>query len=219
MSVFTVTRVVPLSVEETWARLTDFAGHGEAVPLTRMRLDPGSPRVGWEFAGITGIGPVAFADPMVLTAYDPPGDGRTDGRFRIVKIGRWLRGWAEVSVAGTSDASTRVTWTEELGPRLDPLPAVTGPLSAWAGRRLFAHTLDALLASPGEPRRPQPAPGRAAGIRMPRRAPASTLTIGFTRLHWYSGGTGRGHSGPPSRPGEAVRARARARRRPPWRPS
>ena len=67
--------------------------------------------------------------------------------FRIVKIGAWLKGWADVSVTPLPTGGSQVSWTEELGPRLDPVPFLTGPVSAWAGRRLFAQTLDRLLAA------------------------------------------------------------------------
>jgi hypothetical protein len=149
VTAFTVTRTVAAPVDVTWARVSAFADHGEAIPLTRMRLDPGEPTVGWEFTGRTGVGPVEIADTMIVTAFDPPSAGGA-GRFRIVKIGRWLRGWAEVVVEPTDSGGSRVHWTEDLGPRIDPFPRLSGRVSAWAGQRLFAHTLDRLLRPRGE---------------------------------------------------------------------
>jgi hypothetical protein len=146
VTAFTVTRSVSLSATETWARLTDFAAHGDAIPLTRMQTDSAPLGLGWEFSGITGVGRVAFADHMIVTIFDPP-TLDSPGRFRIVKIGAWLKGWADVSVTPLPTGGSQVSWTEELGPRLDPVPFLTGPVSAWAGRRLFAQTLDRLLAA------------------------------------------------------------------------
>ncbi|MEI2776929.1 MAG: SRPBCC family protein [Tetrasphaera sp.] len=144
MSAFTITRVVAAPVDVVWGRLTDFARHGQAVPLTVTDLDPGPPGPGWQFVPRTGIGRARVADHMIVTIWSPPRPQRMRGRFRVVKIGPWLRGWAQVSVEEVA-GGTLVTWTEELGPRIDPAPLLTRPLAARLGRRLFARALDRVL--------------------------------------------------------------------------
>ncbi len=96
--------------ERLWEVLTDFPGHERFVPATTMRTDPGPPRVGWELTARTGRGMAAVPDPMVLTIWEPP------TRFRLVKIGPILTGWAEASVVRHGEGS-QLTWTEQVVPR------------------------------------------------------------------------------------------------------
>lgn len=126
-----------------WGVLTDFTAYGRWMPLTRMRVDAGEPRVGWGFAGVSGLGPVSFSDSMVLTRWDPPGQG-TPATFRVVKTGRLLGGWVDVTVTPTS-AGSRVDWREEFSVRPIALLDGTRPVRA-VGRALYARALDAMLA-------------------------------------------------------------------------
>ena len=128
-----VVRRVAAPTMRTWAVLTDMAGHGAVMPLTRMRVDPGPMGVGWRFTATTGIGRLGFDDDMVVELWEPPGDGVDQGRFVIRKTGRVLRGYADVRVEGLGEGATLVRWTEEivvqpgwLGARLAPVvdPAV-----------------------------------------------------------------------------------------------
>jgi hypothetical protein len=127
-----------------WSVLSDFAAYGSWMPLTRMRLDPGEPRPGWGFAGVSGIGPVAFADSMVVTEWVTPQEG-TGARFRVLKTGRVLGGWAQVQVLPRG-AGTRVVWDQDLTlpllPRWRPVDAALGRAAGW----LYARALDAMLA-------------------------------------------------------------------------
>src|SRR5689334_24924944 len=83
------------------------------MPLTTMRLDDGPTRVGCSFAGRSGLGPLRFADVMVITSWEPPGEGRA--RFRLRKSGRLLDGCAGVSVErGAGGAGAALHWTEEV---------------------------------------------------------------------------------------------------------
>lgn len=145
MTIFTVTRTTPLDVERAWAAVTDMHAHGEVVPLTVMRTDPGPPGLGWRFSAGTGAGRVRAWDHMIVTIWDPPGSRGPHGELRIVKIGAWLRGWAQIVVEPHAEGA-QVSWTEELGPRLDPIPRLTGPVSKVAGRRMFGAALEELLA-------------------------------------------------------------------------
>ena len=77
-------RTPPTSV---WEVLTDFAAYGAWIPLTTMRVDPGEPRVGWGFAGLSGLGPLRFSDSMVLTRWEPPTAGRRPATSRSSRQG------------------------------------------------------------------------------------------------------------------------------------
>lgn len=137
---FTIRRASSAPPDAVWQALTDFASHAAAVPFTRVEGDLGAgPRLGWTFTMVTGVGPVALRDRMVITEWHPP------HHYRVVKTGRGLDGWAEVRVTPAGSGTT-VDWTEELGTRI-PLAR---RLSRWVGDRiaplLFARVIDALLA-------------------------------------------------------------------------
>ncbi|MFF0752501.1 SRPBCC family protein [Streptomyces sp. NPDC004267] len=148
MSRFRVERVVALPPAEVWRRLTEWPAHGRQVPLTRTTVLTAGPNgVGTRFTARTGVGRLAFHDPMEVVRFEPPAAGRA-GVCRLEKYGRVVRGWAafEVTAAATG-AGSRVVWTEEL--RLGVLPAaldpVFDPVLAAAGRIVFGRALDGLL--------------------------------------------------------------------------
>ncbi|MFD3726279.1 SRPBCC family protein [Streptomyces sp. NPDC058671] len=142
MSRFRVERTVPLAPAEVWRRLTDWPAHGRLVPLTRTRvLTPGPNRAGTRFTARTGIGRLAFDDPMEVVRWEPPAAGRP-GACRLEKSGRVVRGWALVEVTELPGGS-RVVWTEELSVR--GVPRFFDPVLARAGRVLFGRAVDGLL--------------------------------------------------------------------------
>ena len=163
MTAFSLHRTSPASPAQVWDVLTDFAGHERFIPMTTMRVDPGEPRVGWGWAGVSGIGPVGFADAMVLTRWEPPtahgataegptavtaGPGRGEaaaGRFAMLKVGRVLDGWADVRVEPAPGGGATVTWTEDISLRPRPLRRLSQPLVDRAARAMFASALDAML--------------------------------------------------------------------------
>ena len=165
-----VRRTVDASSAEVWATLSDFAGYGRWIPLTTMVIDPAPVRVGWAFAGRTGLGSLGFVDSMIVTRWEPPnghagdgegggadGDGDDDGvdeaRFTVRKTGRLLRGWADITLRRRADGGTDVTWAEEiiLGP--ERLGRRIAPLVDPVVARLFARALDQMLAAtPGRGR-------------------------------------------------------------------
>ena len=133
---FTVTREVLATPERVWAAVSDISRHTAHVPLTTVVPDPLGDRLGAEHVARTAIGPVGFDDSMLVTAWEPP------QRMRIVKTGRLLAGWAEITVA-PRESGSRVTWTEELW--LRGAPRLTRRLADAAGQRLFGSVLDGLL--------------------------------------------------------------------------
>ncbi|MCX5389136.1 SRPBCC family protein [Streptomyces sp. NBC_00094] len=144
MTLFRVERTVPLAPEEAWLRLTDWPAHGCQVPLTRTRvLTPGPARAGTRFTARTGIGRLAFDDPMEVVRWEPPGAGRPGGLCELEKSGRVVRGWAIIEVAEAAGGGCRVAWTEELAVR--GLPRVFDPVLARAGQALFGRAVDRLL--------------------------------------------------------------------------
>ena len=148
MGVLTLERTTRATPEQVWQVVTDWSGYARWMPLTTMRLAPGPTRVGWTFAGLSGLGPLRFADVMVITSWEPPRQGRA--RFRLRKIGRLLDGWADVSVEPSSSlpggTGAVLHWTEELllrppavGRRLDRL---ADPVNRW----MFGRAVDSMVA-------------------------------------------------------------------------
>ena len=129
MEPFEIVREVPLSQEDAFARVTDWVRHASFVPLTTIRLTDSG------FVARTGVGPLAFDDPMEIVEWDPP-------RFcRLEKRGRVIRGWAEITVEPL-DLGSRITWRELAATR-----GLVGPLrkvEAAVGRRVFDRVLERL---------------------------------------------------------------------------
>ncbi len=127
-----------------WDVVTDFAAYQRWMPVTTMRLDPGTRRPGWGFAARSGVGPVGFTDPMLLTAWEPPSDGRA-GHFRVVKTGALLGGWVDARVEPRGGGS-RLVWDQDLVVRPLPLKSLTAPVLTAAGELLYGRALDAIVA-------------------------------------------------------------------------
>jgi hypothetical protein len=143
---FLLERTAPLPIDEAWRRLTEWPRHADTVPLTRITVVTDPPtREGTLLVARTGIGPLAFDDPMEVTVWHPPSDGEP-GRCRLVKRGRVVRGWAELEVRPGPGGRTRVLWREELRLRWLP-PLFDRPLAA-AGRAVFGRAVNGLLRKP-----------------------------------------------------------------------
>ena len=55
MADFHLTRLCAAPPATVWDVVTDFAAYGDWMPLTRMVVDRGSPRLGWGIAGVSGL--------------------------------------------------------------------------------------------------------------------------------------------------------------------
>ncbi|MBZ6474936.1 SRPBCC family protein [Streptomyces griseocarneus] len=143
MALFELHRDAALPVGEVWLRLTDWERHAAALPLTRIVVTTPFPtHVGTRFVARTGIGPLAFDDPMDVVLWRPPAGGGP-GRCRLEKRGRVVTGWAELEVSGRPGGGSRVVWREDLGVR-----GVPRPLDGWtarAGRFVFGRLVRRLL--------------------------------------------------------------------------
>ena len=137
---FTVSRRTALAPEAAYAALTDLAEHTRHVPLTDVEVPEGGLRLGAEVVAWTRLGPLAAADRMLVMALEP---GR---RLRLVKVGWFLRGWADITVEPdqATPGGSLVTWTEELW--LPGLRRVTRPAGDRLGSALFSRVVDGLLA-------------------------------------------------------------------------
>jgi uncharacterized protein YndB with AHSA1/START domain len=164
MGTFVIERIVAVPPRQMWGIVTDWAGYARWMPLTTMRLDQGPTRVGWSFAGLTGLGRVRFSDVMRVTEWAPPAETGA-AAFRLVKVGRLLAGWAEVSVQPIAGGEqTRLSWRENIVIRPVALGRLLAPLIDRLNRAVFARVVDAMAAEAvrdsGQKSSGQNAPGR-----------------------------------------------------------
>lgn len=141
MGTVTVRREVASPAADVWARLTHWPNHGRWVPFTRVVGTSASPEgVGATFVGRTGVGPLGFDDPMVVTGWQPPA-GDAAGRCDIHKTGRVVLGDAWFTVTPLGPGRCAVEWSERIevvGVRRLPLAERANDL---AGRLTFALVL------------------------------------------------------------------------------
>ncbi|MBT0770412.1 SRPBCC family protein [Kineosporia sp. J2-2] len=127
MARFRVEVPVAAPVPRVWARLTDWPAHARLAPLTSIRVVGPGDRPGSVFVARTGLGPLAFDDPMRIERFEPPSGASGTGRFRVGKTGRLLRGWVEAEVRPDGQGSLLV-WHEELRVPPEALTRFAGPL-------------------------------------------------------------------------------------------
>ena len=128
-----------------FARLLDWDAHSAAIPLTVLRHE-GTPAVGQRFVARTGLGRLAFDDPMRIDLLRPPaGDAPGDlpGVVEVSKTGRLLRGsvrWTVVPAA----SGTEVEWRQRLV--VGGLPRFLDPAVALVARAAYGAGLRRILA-------------------------------------------------------------------------
>ncbi len=125
-------RVLVLAApEQVWQAAIDWPRQGEWMLGTRVTGGHGA---GAEVVAWTGIGPVGFADTMVITEWDPP------HRCVVRHTGRVVRGGG-VFEAVPLGQHTEFRWTEQL-----ELPGVmAGPVGRAVIRPLAQLGLDASM--------------------------------------------------------------------------
>ncbi|MEH0637138.1 SRPBCC family protein [Streptomyces bottropensis] len=145
MVLFVLERLPPLPADRAWQRLTDWPRHADVVPLTRVTVRTPPPTgEGTVFVARSGVGPLAFDDPMEVTLWQPP-EGAADGRCRLVKHGSFVTGWAEIEVRPDGAGACRVVWRENL--RVRGLPGLFDRSLGLVARWMFGRAVDGLLAS------------------------------------------------------------------------
>ena len=160
MTSFSATVEVGAPAARVWSALVDWPAHGRWVPLTRVRvLTPSGQGVGARFTGRTGIGPLAFDDPMEVVEWQPPA-GDAAGHCRVEKRGRVVLGSAWFDVVTLPGGRSRVTWTEDVEVAPAVLTRPFGALLRAAGARAFASTLRRMRAEVEHEAGPPPPSGR-----------------------------------------------------------
>jgi hypothetical protein len=93
-----------------WDKLVDWPTHRQWMVLTKVESTTEDREgVGAGIVGVTGIGPVAFQDPMTVTAWQPP--PVPVARCEVAHMGRIVRGAGAFEVEETPTGS-RVVWSE-----------------------------------------------------------------------------------------------------------
>jgi hypothetical protein len=148
MARFDVSLDVRAPASRVWAELVDWNNHADWAPLTKVRITSARPDgVGASFVARTGIGPLAFDDPMTVVHWQPPaGDGPDDGpgRCDVQKSGRVVHGKAWFVVTPLAGGRSRVVWSEDITVSPHRLTRLTGPVLAVAGKVGFGQVLRAL---------------------------------------------------------------------------
>ncbi|MFB6848531.1 SRPBCC family protein [Streptomyces sp. NPDC056373] len=146
MANFQLERTAPLPLDEAWRRITRWQRHGDTVPLTVVGPVLHEPtREGTLVVARSGLGPLAFDDPMEVTVWQPP-EGGAAGMCRLEKRGRVVLGWAELEVRPGPGGRTRVIWREEIRVRF--LPSFFDGAVGRSSRYVFGRALNHLLRQP-----------------------------------------------------------------------
>jgi uncharacterized protein YndB with AHSA1/START domain len=123
-------REIAAPAEEVWEALVDWTGQGSWMPLTEVRVlaepEVGA-GIGTRIEAVTGLGPLAVADPMEIVEWDPP------RRCVMRHDGKVLRGTGTFEVAPYGPGRCLVRWEEDLR---QPIAALT-----WLGKPFFSYAL------------------------------------------------------------------------------
>ncbi|HYJ69348.1 MAG TPA: SRPBCC family protein [Nocardioidaceae bacterium] len=132
-----VDATVDVPAERLWERLVDWPAQGEWVPLTRVRTVGGSGRgIGGRLEAWTGIGPIGFDDPMVITRWEPPYS------CEVLHTGQLVRGEAGFDVVAIGPSRSRVAWWESLELPLGRVGGLGWRLTAPLWHVLLRRALD-----------------------------------------------------------------------------
>jgi hypothetical protein len=145
---FAVSQEVRAPAGLVWDAMVDWPRHGDWAPLTVVRVTTSlAGGVGAEFVARTGVGLLAFDDPMTVELWQPPGGNAPDdgpGRCEVIKRGRVVLGQAGFSVIPLAGGRCRVDWDEDVTVRPHRVTRFAGPLLSLAGRVGFGATLRAM---------------------------------------------------------------------------
>jgi hypothetical protein len=131
--------LVSAEPERVWQAAMDWSRQQDWMWGTRVR---GGTGVGAQVVARTGLGPLGFADTMVITEWDPP------NRCVVRHTGKIIRGLGIFEVARRGQLC-EFRWTEQLQLPLSsagPLGrGVVVPLGRWIAVPLAQRALDASL--------------------------------------------------------------------------
>ncbi|HEY3904759.1 MAG TPA: SRPBCC family protein [Streptosporangiaceae bacterium] len=136
--------VVSADRDRVWRLATDWARQREWIWATKV---DGGQGVGAKVTGWTGLGPIGFTDPMVITEWVPP------RRCTVAHQGKFVRGTGVFEVLPrVRDGEAEFRWTEIIELPLPPLIAkplaiaVIGPVARMglgSSLRRFARVIAA----------------------------------------------------------------------------
>jgi uncharacterized protein YndB with AHSA1/START domain len=122
-SVLTVDVVVDAPVEAVWSAVVSWETQAEWMLGTRVHVvGDKAEGMGARLEAVTGAGPLAFTDPMVVTEWEPP------NRCVVRHTGSLVRGRGIFEVFALPGGRSRFVWTEELDLPLGWLGRVGWPL-------------------------------------------------------------------------------------------
>jgi hypothetical protein len=136
-------RPIELSVEidrpatQVWAGLVDWPAQGAWMPMTKVEVVGGGPGhgLGERIVAWTGVRPLAVADRMTISEWDPP------RRLTVTKTGRVLQGSAWFEVVALSEGRSRLTWCEDLTPPFGAAGRVLSPFLSVGTRAVIGLAL------------------------------------------------------------------------------
>jgi hypothetical protein len=132
---------VPVDVdapaETVWRTITDWAGQGDWMLGTRVRVtSPGDGRgLGATLSAFSGVGPLGFTDTMEIVEWDPP------KRCVVRHTGKVVRGDGVFEVVELGPERARFLWSELLDLPLGALGRAGWPLVRPAFRAGVEHSL------------------------------------------------------------------------------
>jgi hypothetical protein len=136
----TLTVDVEAPAELVWDVVTDWPGQGEWMLATRVRVDgtDDGRRLGATLSAVTGIGPLAVTDTMVITEWEPP------RRCVVRHTGAVIRGDGIFEVVPLGAGRARFLWSELLDLPLGVLGRAGWPLVRPLLRAGVARSLRAM---------------------------------------------------------------------------
>ncbi len=145
MTRITVQLDLPHDIEHVWDRLTDWEAHSEWIPGTRVSITKRTSGIGTEFIGVTRLGPIFLDDPMRVTEFTAPRDGRAT--CTVLKTGVVLGGTAGFTLTSSGAKATHLEWIEDVHLK----PAVvfwwTAPFVLAIGKIAFTSALNKFAAT------------------------------------------------------------------------
>lgn len=139
-----VTVLVRAPQQFVWGRITDWEAHSRWIPFTTVTiLERGNAEctVGTKFVGRTGIGPWGFDDVMSVDRCLSPSESGEDGKCWITKLSPALHGNADFHVIKVDEATSKITWVENVSLAQEGVNNRWGGLLSWLGNIAFAMSL------------------------------------------------------------------------------